>query len=444
MTQLPEKNILDGSRVPATTTGEMKNALGKLRDYLDELLGDDSGDKEAARLSLGIDLAGLIQRIEAKADEQGIQDAIRDKADRAELDSKVQELAGEIARRGTPIGSIEYFAVDTPPAGYLTADGSEVGRETYADLFAAIGTTYGVGNGQTTFNLPDLIGRFAQGSATPGIRLAAGLPNITGNTGANSYNDLVPVDGAFKRLETTHVVALNGSNFPHDVYFDASLSNGIYGSSDTVQPPALTLLPCIKAFNAATDSGLIDISGLANEVAGKAASDLSNVSHDRFVGKTILSAVSKDMTGVASFEMTDIPEKAMRVTVNLHSLTCGGRGIPSIRLVTSDGIVATGYRGSSLNVGGTNNISTGSIFSTEFRLCHEAGSGIDFNGSVTLNRHGNSSNTWSIGGMLGRTDNPFMGITGGSIQLDKPVVGIVFMNTNAENFRNGIITFSLE
>ena len=59
MTKLSEKAILDGSRVPKTTTGEMKNALGKLRDYLNELLGEDSTDKESARLALGIDLAEL-------------------------------------------------------------------------------------------------------------------------------------------------------------------------------------------------------------------------------------------------------------------------------------------------------------------------------------------------------------------------------------------------
>ncbi len=42
MTKLPERNILDGSKLPKTTTGEMKGALGKLRDYLFELFGDDS------------------------------------------------------------------------------------------------------------------------------------------------------------------------------------------------------------------------------------------------------------------------------------------------------------------------------------------------------------------------------------------------------------------
>ena len=51
--------------------------------------------------------------------------------------------------------------------------------------------------------------------------------------------------------------------------FSADKSNPIYGTSNTVQPPALTLLPCVKAFDAASNPGLIDITGLANEVDGK-------------------------------------------------------------------------------------------------------------------------------------------------------------------------------
>ena len=52
---------------------------------------------------------------------------------------------------------------DKIPAGYLIEDGSAVGRVAYATLFAAIGTTYGAGNGATTFNLPDSRGEFWRG-----------------------------------------------------------------------------------------------------------------------------------------------------------------------------------------------------------------------------------------------------------------------------------------
>ena len=62
-----------------------------------------------------------------------------------------------------PSGSVTAFAGSTPPAGYLECDGSAVSRVTYADLFAAIGEDYGVGDGTTTFNLPDLRGEFIRG-----------------------------------------------------------------------------------------------------------------------------------------------------------------------------------------------------------------------------------------------------------------------------------------
>lgn len=62
-----------------------------------------------------------------------------------------------------PPGMIATFAMPTPPSGWLAANGSVVSRTTYANLFAAIGTTYGAGNGSTTFNLPDCRGMFIRG-----------------------------------------------------------------------------------------------------------------------------------------------------------------------------------------------------------------------------------------------------------------------------------------
>jgi microcystin-dependent protein len=62
-----------------------------------------------------------------------------------------------------PTGTILSLAQATTPTGYLLCDGSAVSRTTYSNLFAAIGTTYGAGNGTTTFNLPDLRGVFIRG-----------------------------------------------------------------------------------------------------------------------------------------------------------------------------------------------------------------------------------------------------------------------------------------
>lgn len=77
-----------------------------------------------------------------------------------------------------PIGSISAFAgaIGDIPANWLPCDGDEISRSTYANLFAIIGETYGVGDGLTTFNLPNLRGRVPQGANY------AQLPNGTNGT----------------------------------------------------------------------------------------------------------------------------------------------------------------------------------------------------------------------------------------------------------------------
>ena len=67
------------------------------------------------------------------------------------------------AQGATPTGAILPYAGEMSPEGYLLCNGAAINRTTYATLFGVIGETYGVGNGNTTFNLPDLRGRFPLG-----------------------------------------------------------------------------------------------------------------------------------------------------------------------------------------------------------------------------------------------------------------------------------------
>ena len=62
-----------------------------------------------------------------------------------------------------PTGTIIHVASSVPPSGFLKANGAAVSRSAYAGLFAAIGITFGAGDGSTTFNLPDLRGEFIRG-----------------------------------------------------------------------------------------------------------------------------------------------------------------------------------------------------------------------------------------------------------------------------------------
>jgi len=73
-----------------------------------------------------------------------------------------------------PAGAVQAFAMNSAPAGWLAADGSNVNRTTYASLFSAISTTYGAGDGSTTFALPDLRGYFVRGSGTNSDATASG------------------------------------------------------------------------------------------------------------------------------------------------------------------------------------------------------------------------------------------------------------------------------
>lgn len=68
-----------------------------------------------------------------------------------------------------PIGAIVAYAGESIPTGYLNCDGSAISRTTYADLFDMIGTTWGAGDGSTTFNLPDLRSATLRGVGTPTI-----------------------------------------------------------------------------------------------------------------------------------------------------------------------------------------------------------------------------------------------------------------------------------
>lgn len=70
---------------------------------------------------------------------------------------------GAWRRLDMPAGAVQAFAMTTSPDGWLECDGSDVSRTTYAGLFAAIGTTFGSGDGSTTFGLPDLRGEFVRG-----------------------------------------------------------------------------------------------------------------------------------------------------------------------------------------------------------------------------------------------------------------------------------------
>ncbi len=149
-----------------------------------------------------------------------------------------------------PTGMIFPWPGDTPPEGAIVADGRELNRTTYKGLFEIYGTKYGAGDGSTTFNVPDLDGRFIElttDAGSVGQFVEPGLPNITGEIkGMGLINlDKTP-SGAFYKgeLVTWNIEGKNANS--SSIAFDASLSSGFYGASSTVQPKSVRALACIK------------------------------------------------------------------------------------------------------------------------------------------------------------------------------------------------------
>jgi microcystin-dependent protein len=90
---------------------------------------------------------------------------------------------------GTATGTILPWSTITPPSGFLECDGTAVSRSTYAALFAVVGTTYGIGDGSTTFNVPNLADNVAVGKSnnkalgtTGGANTVTPTGNVAGST----------------------------------------------------------------------------------------------------------------------------------------------------------------------------------------------------------------------------------------------------------------------
>lgn len=149
---------------------------------------------------------------------------------------------------GNPVGTIIAFSGNTTPSGYLLCTGATVSRTTYSALFNVIGTTYGSGDGTSTFTLPNTVNRLLEGVSTissGSAYKAAGLPNIYGQT-TQSNGNATPT-GAFAKTSTGDWNLSGGNNNVLAVgSFDASRCSSIYGNSTTVQPDTILVRYYIK------------------------------------------------------------------------------------------------------------------------------------------------------------------------------------------------------
>jgi microcystin-dependent protein len=101
-----------------------------------------------------------------------------------EMNDNLEEIDQAITQRSSPVGTVAMTARSSAPSGWLLCQGQAISRVTYSALFSAISTTWGVGDGATTFNIPDLRGR-----APIGVGTGSGLTNrvIATNYGSETH-----------------------------------------------------------------------------------------------------------------------------------------------------------------------------------------------------------------------------------------------------------------
>lgn len=170
-----------------------------------------------------------------------------DDADLTQLSDSIQAL---ISASQVPAGQVMYFAKNTAPTGYLKANGAAVSRATYAALFAAIGTTFGAGDGSTTFNLPDLRGEFMRGwddsrgtdsgrvfgSAQAGTRIGgSGLESTADASYARQFPRISDSDASTTVAGNRSLIAIGSATTEAHNYAMAR-----------VRPNNVALLACIK------------------------------------------------------------------------------------------------------------------------------------------------------------------------------------------------------
>ena len=161
---------------------------------------------------------------------------------------ELNQVNNKFFSSGTPSGAVMTFAQSSAPTGWLKANGATISRTTYASLFSAIGTTYGAGNGTTTFGLPDLRGEFIRGwDDSRGIDSGRSLgsaqgealkshKHINGNTTNSGGADLYGNASGYNTADSIGQTTTNGT---------ISAYTETVGGTET-RPRNIALLYCIK------------------------------------------------------------------------------------------------------------------------------------------------------------------------------------------------------
>lgn len=183
---------------------------------------DDKAEWDEVEAAL--DLKADTSHTHAMADITGLAAALAAKADSTALASVI------------PAGAVFHFARASAPTGYLKANGAAISRTTYAALYAAIGTTFGAGDGSTTFNLPDLRAEFIRGlDDSRGVDSGRTLGSAqSGQNAAHTHTGSTSSD-SHNHTGTTNAVGDHTHNIGSQGY---SSLNGVANNAGALRVPS--------------------------------------------------------------------------------------------------------------------------------------------------------------------------------------------------------------
>ncbi len=153
-----------------------------------------------------------------------------------------------------PPGAVMSFAMSAAPIGWLPCNGAAINRTTYGPLFSAVGIAFGAGDGSTTFNVPDLRGRFVRGTGSDGIVPNPGVIG-TKQSSANKSHTHEPIAAASPWDGRSRLVSGNSSGTDGDLdgsvritgYDKASIEFNLATEGESeARPHSIVLFYCIK------------------------------------------------------------------------------------------------------------------------------------------------------------------------------------------------------